>query len=871
MTSQRPAIKVGGGEGDDTRCSRPGSRILAWETEDDVKITRETTLSTLYTYAQGVVIEYPETSLEGAGHLFLMDPSTPDSWRNPIRDFAYSLGAPKGFTRVGRESLVAILTGSDGEMVPCRIQYATCQGSKICPRVNRLEMLEPHVQATRALLRERFRNDRQARLDGASPSRDVFQKTAALVSALRKLGCTAPLCEETVLESDEEEARDSMILHRKHNRRGYVPKQESCEGRLRLAFDFNQQPYIKCEHYSKHNNKNHYINTSVSEGSYDLSYLEALFSGDDEEVSYIEEAAIGLGFGPLVECTTVCNPSSQKTLCPFDHRDDDGGLIQFQMESLTCDWSVKAYVPLMEYRAECPKILVVVKGVHRHPIPLPTKTPQAVKAEILELLPRFQEDLPDLTPRRFLRNPIVKSFLALKFPNILNPTLSDLHISLANRSHLKAYIDQVRKALFPHGTDWKDRYIRCVVDLDANLFTAHPEDEPSLSPAKASRLRFVVCMGWEGSERLLQCQYVQSDIGFKRVVGFYEFELAGWERDAHTCEFTAVVFCRIFLNRQTAVAHQKIIQAIENIVLEDMGRGLEWRHIHGAQINDYDGKILQWAGDQHAGQAKGLGLHLQHVSQTFPDKLDMHEPHRKLASLSPYDHLHRQFRLCVAHAYRNIQKCKVPDTVKDLMRSLVCIEHKDWDGTIQKIKLLGGKPACDWVQDKERTHFAFEGMCWAKSFIPKLVWQAGERTSNLIESVHADINREGIHCTLLGGVLKGEFYDTLQMKTLKAVNSYRKGLEAADKKIWDANTKIQDAYDRLSQAKTGLNSSAAALLNCHPLGHPTRYTTLVKILEQAEMRLNKEKDLYRKEVETGKVLVGTGSRQVALIYSAGDV
>lgn len=77
-------------------------------------------------------------------------------------------------------------------------------------------------------------------------------------------------------------------------------------------------------------------------------------------------------------------------------------------------------------------------------------------------------------------------------------------------------------------------------------------------------------------------------------------------------------------------------------------------------------------------------------------------------------------------------------------------------------------PLCkDWVHDKERSHFAFEGMCWAKSHIPKLVWQAGERTSNLIESVHADINREGVHCTLLGGILKGEFYDTLQMKTLK--------------------------------------------------------------------------------------------------------
>lgn len=29
--------------------------------------------------------------------------------------------------------------------------------------------------------------------------------------------------------------------------------------------------------------------------------------------------------------------------------------------------------------------------------------------------------------------------------------------------------------------------------------------------------------------------------------------------------------------------------------------------------------------------------------------------------------------------------------LSDLMRSLVCIEHPDWDGTIEQIKTLGGK------------------------------------------------------------------------------------------------------------------------------------------------------------------------------------
>lgn len=57
-------------------------------------------------------------------------------------------------------------------------------------------------------------------------------------------------------------------------------------------------------------------------------------------------------------------------------------------------------------------------------------------------------------------------------------------------------------------------------------------------------------------------------------------------------------------------------------------------------------------------------------------------------------------------------------------------------------------------------------MCWEKSHIPKSIWQVGDNTSNIIESLHADANREGISCTLLGGVKKGLHLDSLKMKTL---------------------------------------------------------------------------------------------------------
>jgi hypothetical protein len=71
------------------------------------------------------------------------------------------------------------------------------------------------------------------------------------------------------------------------------------------------------------------------------------------------------------------------------------------------------------------------------------------------------------------------------------------------------------------------------------------------------------------------------------------------------------------------------------------------------------------------------------------------------------------------------------------------------------------------VQDKIRRKFTFEGWCWEKSHIPESVWRAGQSHSNIIESVHADVNREGVRCTLLGGLKKGQLFDVQKMRTLK--------------------------------------------------------------------------------------------------------
>lgn len=121
------------------------------------------------------------------------------------------------------------------------------------------------------------------------------------------------------------------------------------------------------------------------------------------------------------------------------------------------------------------------------------------------------------------------------------------------------------------------------------------------------------------------------------------------------------------------------------------------------------------------------------------------------------------------------------------MRTLVCVRHVNFDETVKLIETEGGKAGygkrtsgsvnfippflisyTDWVHDKILSKFAFEGMCWERSFIPLPIFQMGDSTSNIIESLHSDVNSEGIQCSLVAGVHKGNHFDNLKVKTLTA-------------------------------------------------------------------------------------------------------
>ncbi|KAJ6463274.1 hypothetical protein C8R47DRAFT_992713 [Mycena vitilis] len=727
--------------------------------EYNVRVGAQSHVSALYRYARGVDVEYPTSGIDApVGHLIPVDPASVEL---PWVNFAYSRGAPMGGVEKDHFSFSPLLVDEHNVSVPCKKSHATCQGIKACPFSDIATLTgdeHAHTSATRDDVALRMAADRESRQRLSSPQRDIFDKTAAYINAIREVGCRRPLQQQTLRTGEELRDFTTHQALKEDLQRGYsAPK--TCEGRI---------------HYSSRN-PDHMVDFGIQNAGFDMDYIAAYFTGNTEEVSRIEQAAAAQDRGPLAVCTTIRNFSAQTLRCPNDHR-VGGQLQRLKLQRIKCEVKYRVWAPVD--RSRCPFVLVTSEGVHRHPVPLPEKTPHAALTQIVGLLRTLRHDLADLTARRFLRHPALQSFLRQTFPHLVAPTLSAIHPSLANRAHLSSYIARVRTEHFPHGTDWEGvrhlkrlqdetlpvhrHYIRVILDLDHNALPHHEEDDDE-PPSPDKNTRIIICMSPDSSARLQKAQYVESDIGFKRIVGFDEFEIAAKDRDAKT----SVVFCRVYLTRHTAAAHRRIFHEINLIVLRDTGQPIYWRHLHAPSVDDFSVGILHWGADQHRGQAKGLGLHLVDRAAELPrDRMDLHETHRPLCHLCPYDHLRRVYRVCRVHNFRNIQQCAVTDFVKRLMRSLACLRHPDWDGTIANIISQGGKPGADWVQDKLTCKFAFPGICWERSFIPLPVWEAGDPHTNLIETVHRDVNREGVHCTLVGGLQRGQDFDETQRATL---------------------------------------------------------------------------------------------------------
>lgn len=65
-------------------------------------------------------------------------------------------------------------------------------------------------------------------------------------------------------------------------------------------------------------------------------------------------------------------------------------------------------------------------------------------------------------------------------------------------------------------------------------------DDADIDDADDGRtpFRIIICMSKKNSIQLLGAHYVQSDIGFKRIAGYQEFELGGLDQSSRISMFS---------------------------------------------------------------------------------------------------------------------------------------------------------------------------------------------------------------------------------------------------------------------------------------------------------------------------------------------
>ena len=166
------------------------------------------------------------------------------------------------------------------------------------------------------------------------------------------------------------------------------------------------------------------------------------------------------------------------------------------MNRLTCETKFRIHEPLEEYRASCPYILITVAGEHPHPIPFPQRTPPPIRSEILRLLDSFGDELLEMTSSKFREHPLVDAFLRQRFPDRrCTPSLSDLHVSLANRSHIVTFINEAKKKRLSYRTIGNGKGLltakldTCTIDFNFGCSTGLVQSNLLVAEANESTTR----------------------------------------------------------------------------------------------------------------------------------------------------------------------------------------------------------------------------------------------------------------------------------------------------------------------------------------------------------------------------------------------
>ncbi|KAG8934916.1 hypothetical protein FRC01_012965, partial [Tulasnella sp. 417] len=479
------------------------------------RLNQKIRLNHIAHHPANAIVEYPETTdlLESRiAHVFMIDP---DAFRNPLRNVQYSLDN----------------CGQDNN-VKCRLLIdETCDDPQ--GRTFTSDVAHTFITPSRIL-------PSHSPAEPPVAHKEVFEKTFGLFCSIMLEGCSAqPLNVEQDSESDTDDegsqtglaeatiggSPELAIASNKEKDATPVeerPNADDCDSQL--AVDDVRDPrsdlrptrskrklgcrgqiiaqkdkttgktFLRCKFWKPFSeNQNHFLLRSLHE--HDFEYLCALIENNGAVIEEKEKAARKLGYGPLVPCTHTAEVRQVSEKCLFWHRSKaDGSLAPGCMirPKPTCMSKLDTFIPLDLHRF--PYVVIVTSGAHNHPPPHPTKTPIIFVDFLRSLILEEGWKIADATPRRLITDGAFVARLRhiLGWTATANPSLADLHPSLANLDHVSWLIKEIQRIHFPDGTDWAgaQRLYRNQLDSvdPSGHYIRHIEERSFHGTAKPFRL-----------------------------------------------------------------------------------------------------------------------------------------------------------------------------------------------------------------------------------------------------------------------------------------------------------------------------------------------------------------------------------------------
>ncbi|KAF8998097.1 hypothetical protein BDQ17DRAFT_1247946, partial [Cyathus striatus] len=421
-----------------------------------------------------------------------------------------------------------------------------------------------------------------------TPADIVFAKTLSFFCAVQETGCSFDASDLHCDYGGDSNSNDASSDESVHSSTfcgcpRKVHKGRLCSGKMIIKYGRHGQPHLQCEH-CLHIDKAHLILRNLQE--FNIQYLTALVTRNQQGIKFFEEHAYFKGHGPLVSCSFQASPSEQKDQC---HK----GTLQTH---IGCDVKFAIYTPYDLFA--CPRVIIMSRGIHSHNPPPPIKTPPPIEKIFSAMLIALDWKLADTTPRKLMTDSGFIANLQQKsnWTSFVDPPLSALHPSLGNFDHVRRLINNLRKERYPNGTGFTGAMQ--LVNVHASL----PEDNVYICCAETHIIKggkvfhLVICTSKFTASALLCARYVSIDTAFKCVYGkWQEFEMETWDEN----RMISIVGAHAYTTSQSARAHCILFTRIFDFTKKITGLPVLFRHIHGTGIHI-------WVADAHRGQALGI-------------------------------------------------------------------------------------------------------------------------------------------------------------------------------------------------------------------------------------------------------------------------